>query len=127
MENLIAIGIVVVVILAGVYFIPKLKSKGIITDDNTQDAKTALEFAKLIIDVLDIKEEQKQKLLTAQEIAYTVIDYIENIDDDTVDKKDLIGDTISEVLKELGITPTPQEQKLIDAAVEEALKRLGNQ
>jgi len=127
MENLIAIGIVVAVLLAGVFFIPKLKSKGIITDENTQNAKTALEFAKLILDVLDIKEEQKKKLLTAQEVAYTVIEYIENIDDDTIDKKSLIGETIDAVLHELGITPTPQEQKLIDAAVEEALKRLENQ
>jgi hypothetical protein len=126
MDTIYIISIVLVGIIGGSYLIGYLMEKGIIKSGFSQNLIDSAKLAEIILEVVPIPDETKEKSKRILDIASTVSDYIYNLENDVVDKSKLSLDVVNEILVKLGITPTENEEKMIKYVVEESLKWLEN-
>jgi hypothetical protein len=126
MDTIYIISIVLVGVIGGSYLIGYLMEKGIIKNGFSQNLIDSAKLAEIILEVVPIPDETREKSKRILDIASTVSDYIYSLENDVVDKSKLSLDVVNEILIKLGITPDENEEKMIKYVVEESLKWLEN-
>lgn len=121
MNNLEIIAIVVAIVVAGVFAYPYVKRKGWINNDNLNGADKAIEIARMIMLVININDVTKNRTRFILNMADAAVNYIVGLSNENNDKLSLSLQTIDHVLRQLNVTPTPDEQALIKRLVAEVL------
>jgi nucleotide-binding universal stress UspA family protein len=120
MSELLYVLLAAAIVVVGTIIISKLSKHGVQLDDVVDNVKKAINVAELILASIDIDESKKEKPTFVLDVADMVADYVVALED-TDNKEQLALQTIDEVLKKFGITPSESEQKLIQIIVKESL------
>lgn len=125
MNEIWIIAIVVAIILGGAFAYPYVKRKGWIKGDNLNGADKAIEIARMILLVVNIDDVTKNRTKFILDMADASVNYIAGLSSENNDKLSISLQTIDHVLKQLNVTPTPDEQVLIERLVAEVLALYG--
>jgi hypothetical protein len=121
-NDLIILGSITLFVLGLGFLISYLRKKQIIDHDDVNLSRRIIEIVELIFVVISKDEKFKNKGTFALDLAKVVVDYIDNILDDDVDKKEVSLDVIWKLLEKFEITPTEEQWQLIEIIVDEGLK-----
>ena len=119
-EILIYIGIIFGVIGLSI-FVGILKQKGYFNKQVAIDIADAVKLAQIIIKVYSYHEKVKNNTIIF-DIADKVAKYVYLLADENVDKEKLAYDTTFEIIKQLQLSPTEDEKRMIEQFVSETFK-----
>lgn len=124
MNHLYVILIVLAAVVAGLFVVPILKKKNIINKETIVQVGDTFDFVRLVIDVLNVKGLDKNKVNFALDVADIAADYVAQLYDanDKVDKMTLSLEITESILEKYGVKPSIQEIELIRIIVERSIE-----
>lgn len=124
MNDLYVILIVLAAVVAGLFVVPILKKKNVINKDTLEQVSDTFDFVRLVIDVVNVKGLDKNKVNFALDVADIAADYVAQLYDtnDKVDKMTLSLEITERILEKYGVKPSIQEQELIRIIVERSIE-----
>lgn len=120
-------GIVVVVLVLGFIILPIAKAKGwinkLIALKLAKGVNTSIDIVQAIIKAAELKNVKIGAVNAVLDLADIATDFVvELIDADTTAQKiDIARKVTDQVLKEIGITPTEAQQRLITIVIEQGV------
>jgi hypothetical protein len=125
MNDLYVISGVTLLIVAGFFVIPWAKKKGWITSKNIETIMSLANIERLVVDILPIADQYKDKTNFALDVADEVIDYVNTYANGTLLKDDKIvlsSKIIVRICEKYGVKPSIQELKLIEIIIEQGIE-----
>lgn len=125
MTDIYIIGGVVLLIVAGFFVIPFIKSKGLLSDKNIKKVYDSINVVDLIIDILPITDKYKNKANFALNVADKAVDYINEYANGTMTKDDKIVlslKVIDSILEQYGVNASKSEFELVRIIVEQGIE-----
>jgi len=128
MNDIYIIGAVVLLVIAGLFVVPFLKNKGLLTSKNISSALKFIDVKHLVIDILPIADKYKDKANFVLNVADEVVDYVNTYANGGLSKDDKITLSlriIDSICAKYGIEPSVQEVKLIEIIVKQSIEFAG--
>ncbi|MGW8959655.1 hypothetical protein [Paenibacillus sp. NPDC055715] len=126
MNDIYIIGGTVLFVLLGVLVITWFKKRGVNLSD-TDSILGSVDVGKLVVEVLPIAEQHKDKANFVLDVASEVIEYVHNYSNETLtfeQKEKVALDTVDGLLSKMKVTPTENELKLIEILVHKGTRLL---
>lgn len=123
MDNVYITGIILAAVAGGLFFVPFAKKKGWLNKDKTEGIQQSLLIARLVLEVINVKGLDKNKATFALDVTDIVVDYVDSMMDDNIDKRAISLRIIDDLLAKNAVIPTDSERRLIEIVIDEALKR----
>ncbi|GAV11271.1 hypothetical protein [Paenibacillus sp. NAIST15-1] len=123
MDNLIIISVVTLAFVVGLFVVPYLSKKGMLTSGFLGSFGRSTFIAKVLLRTLKLDEGKVDKVNAVLDIADMAVDYVNKfvVIKDSENTQQITLDAIKKVLKKLDIKPTEDELELIKIIVEESL------
>jgi hypothetical protein len=112
-------------IVAGFFIIPWLQKKGWITSKQIEQIMSLSNIERLVVDILPITQQYKDKANFVLDVANEVIDYVNTYANGTLSKDDKIVlslKMVKSVCEKFGAVPSVQEIELIKIIVEQGIE-----
>lgn len=123
MNDLTIYSILLGAVLLGLVGVTYLSRKGILNISSIFTMKKILYITQCVLDGLKLDKETRDKSKVFLDVADSAIDYVNEIlqSETTETKRVAALKVVEKTLKELGIIPTPSEQKLIEIVIDEGI------
>lgn len=122
--TLISLLVILAVVVIGFVVTPFLNKKGLLKDINLAVSSNALEIAQIVAKNSNYKD--NDKTVAILEVAKTCVRYVEQTakEKDNELKKGLAQEMIIDTLIQMGISITPDIERLIELGIESAVNAL---
>ncbi|ASA22791.1 hypothetical protein [Paenibacillus donghaensis] len=125
MNDIYIIGGAVLLVMTGFFVIPWLQKKGVLTSKNIETILSLSNIERLVIDILPIADQYKNKANFVLDVADEVVDYVNTYVNGTLSKDDKIAlssKIVVSICEKYGVKPSNQEMNLIEIIIEQGIR-----